>query len=384
MDEISSSLNLRLADWAHQGAKLRLEWREDEEKSIRIEEPWAHVTIGEGAFEGQLARLGHGLQRSYIIALLQELALYDRENSPTLILAIEEPELYQHPPQARHLSDILVRLSGETAQVLVCSHSPYFVSGYHFENVRLVRRDNSSGVSEVSFATAHKISARIAECTGKAAVHPTGTRARLRQILQPHISEMFFANSIVFVEGREDVAYIKSYLELNGEWEYLRRLGCHFVPVDKKSELLRPLLVAEAAGIPCFVIFDADGDAKEAHKNLHKVDNLQLFTALGIHCEGGFPTDTIWSERAVVWPTCISEEIKAAVDAVVWQNCQDEADQAFGHAPTMKKNVMHIAEIVERLNSKGVCPVPLSELSGKLRVFAGRNSAGLDESSAPA
>ncbi len=96
LDEISNSLNSRLVDWSHKGAQLRLRWKEEEGKSVRIEEPWAHVQVSEGAFEGQLARLGHGLQRSYLIALLQELALYERDDTPTLLLAIEEPELYQH------------------------------------------------------------------------------------------------------------------------------------------------------------------------------------------------------------------------------------------------------------------------------------------------
>jgi len=49
--------------------------------------------------------MGHGLQRSYLLALLQELAGSEAPNAPTLILGCEEPELYQHPPQARHLAD---------------------------------------------------------------------------------------------------------------------------------------------------------------------------------------------------------------------------------------------------------------------------------------
>ena len=95
-----SALQTRIAEWAHPDARLRLQWKQDPEKSVRVEEPWAHILAGEGDFEGELARFGHGLQRSYLLALLQELAGTDDATGPTLILACEEPELYQHPPQS--------------------------------------------------------------------------------------------------------------------------------------------------------------------------------------------------------------------------------------------------------------------------------------------
>ena len=74
LDDISSALQMRMAEWAHPDARLRLQWKQDPDKSVRVEEPWAHILAGEGDFEGELARFGHGLQRSYLLALLQELA----------------------------------------------------------------------------------------------------------------------------------------------------------------------------------------------------------------------------------------------------------------------------------------------------------------------
>ena len=118
LNEISESLQARLSEWAHPGARLRLQWKQDQDRSIRVEEPWAHILAGEGGFEGELARFGHGLQRSYLLALLQELSGTEAGESPTLILACEEPELYQHPPQARHLASVLNKLSQENSQVI--------------------------------------------------------------------------------------------------------------------------------------------------------------------------------------------------------------------------------------------------------------------------
>ena len=62
LDDISSALQSRIAEWAHPDARLRLQWKQDPEKSVRVEEPWAHILAGEGGFEGELARFGYRRQ----------------------------------------------------------------------------------------------------------------------------------------------------------------------------------------------------------------------------------------------------------------------------------------------------------------------------------
>ena len=130
-----------MTEWAHPKAFLQLQWSQDTDKSDRVEEPFARIIAGEGDFQGKLARFGHGLQRSYLLALLPELSGTDDPTGPRLILGCEEPELYQHPPQARHLAAVLQKLSRGNSQVIVSTHHPVFVSGEGFENVRMVRHD---------------------------------------------------------------------------------------------------------------------------------------------------------------------------------------------------------------------------------------------------
>lgn len=370
LDAASQALSKRLSEWAHGGTTLKLEWREDPERSVRIDEPGAHVKVGEGPFEGELARLGHGLQRSYIIALLQELALYDKEKAPRLLLAIEEPELYQHPPQARHLASVLVKLSSENAQVMISTHSPYFVSGSVFEDVRVVRRPAADQSSTVKAATAEKVAERIGDALNAPHQPPSATIAKLQQILQPQLAEMFFATGIVFVEGREDLAYIRSYLELSNLSDEFRKHGCHFVAVDGKDELLRPLIVAQQTGIPCFVIFDADGNAQENKKHLHVRDNESLLRALGSADLTAFPAAMRLEETFAIWPDCLSATIKEAVPDAVWQQCTSNAAQSYGHGGGLAKNVMYIGTLIEKLWAAGIKPQPLEDLAQRLLAFA--------------
>lgn len=123
----------------------------DLNKSVVVQPPVAGIKTGDANFFGSINRMGHGLQRSYLLALLQELAASDGENAPTLLLGVEEPELYQHPPQARHLADVLEALSIENNQILITTHSPIFVKGQGFENVRLVTA--SGNTADIKFCT---------------------------------------------------------------------------------------------------------------------------------------------------------------------------------------------------------------------------------------
>lgn len=369
LGEISDSLSTRLSEWAHQGANLRVEWQEDDEKSIKIDEPLASIKLSEGAFEGRIARLGHGLQRSFIIALLQELALFDKsEQAPKLILAIEEPELYQHPPQARHLALLLSDLSESNSQVMLTTHSPYFISGKVFEDVRLVRSEKGKSAT-ISSATAEVIAREIGRCLEKKYDPPSTSIARIQQALQPQISEMFFATRLVFVEGREDVAFIQTYLELKGYWSRFRSVGSHIIPADGKSEILRPLVIARKLEIPTFLVFDCDGNTEEKWRNHHKRDNLSLFRAMGIDDIEPFP-DTVTKKDCFAWKFNLSHELKECVPNEIWQQCQDAADLDFEHGGGLKKNVLHIAAFVEKLWENNIRPDPLEKLADALLRFA--------------
>ena len=210
LKELSKSLESRLTEWAHPEATLKLEWRQDPEKSVRVEEPFARIIAGEGDFEGELARFGHGLQRSYLLALLHELATSDDTSAPRLILGCEEPELYQHPPQARHLAAVFQKLGEGNSQVIVSTHSPLFVSGEGFENVRMVRKDVIKKQSYVTHMAYKDIALAIASATGEQPPKPSGVLAKIHQALQPSLNEMFFATRLVLVESLEDVALTRA------------------------------------------------------------------------------------------------------------------------------------------------------------------------------
>lgn len=196
LDTLSESLKKRLCEWAHPQAQLSVKWDKDPKKSVQVEEPFAKIFAGDQQFLGEITRLGHGLQRSYMFALLNELASSDSADAPRLLLGIEEPELFQHPPQAQHLADVLAKLSTQNAQVFACSHSPYFVTGKGFEDVRLLRGIPGGDVRATDL-TFKKLSDHLVAKLGEDRYKkPEGVRVKINQALQPALREMFFAPKI--------------------------------------------------------------------------------------------------------------------------------------------------------------------------------------------
>ena len=322
LDDISSALQLRISEWAHPEARLRLQWKQDPDKSVRVEEPLAHILAGEGEFEGELARFGHGLQRSYLLALLQELAGTDDVAGPTLILACEEPELYQHPPQARHLAAILNALSEGNAQVIVSTHDPRFVSGQGFEDVRMIRKDPGQQHSAVAHVSYDEIAQAVAAATGEQPAKPEGVLAKIHQALQPSLNEMFFTRRLILVEGLEDVAYLMSYLNLLGKADEFRRLGCHIVAAHGKSELLQPLVIARKMRIPTYIIFDADADKpdKNGRRAKHEKDNRALLTLLGKPANDPMHAETCSGPGFTMWHSDIGSIVEGVGPRLIIAN----------------------------------------------------------------
>lgn len=348
LDEISDSLQNRLSEWAHPGAKLSLQWQQDPDRSVRVEEPWAHILAGEGEFEGELARFGHGLQRSYLLALLQELAVTDVAGAPTLILACEEPELYQHPPQARHLADVLKRLSSDNTQIIVSTHNPLFVSGAGFEDVRMIRKASSSMASTVTYMSYMDVSNTISDVLDRRPETPEGALAKINQALQPGLNEMFFTRRLILVEGLEDVAYILSYVNLLDRSEEFRRIGCHVVTTQGKSELLRPVVIAKHMKIPTYLVFDSDADKQDrsGSRVRHEKDNIALLKLADVLEPEAFPNETFWGNGVTMWQSDIGAIVQSEIGQSDWTEFGEQASRRFGQVGGLKKNTLHIGTVL--------------------------------------
>ena len=272
-------------------AEVVLRWSELADISIPM--PQAHVKLLEDEYESEVERTGHGLQRAFIVTMLQHLvaargAGAAEESSkegdaspqsissllPNLILAIEEPELYQHPSRQRHLASVLMELAtgaiagvADNTQVIYSTHSPLFVGLDRFDSIRVLQKvPSSSGtprVTRLKTADLKKVAHELwlaGQSVGEQFTADT-LRPRLRSLMTPWMGEGFFADVVLLVEGEEDRAAILGFAKAKGV--DFDRIGITLIPCFGKPNLDRPLVIFRQLGIPVYVVWDGDYGANE-------------------------------------------------------------------------------------------------------------------------
>jgi putative ATP-dependent endonuclease of OLD family len=372
--QLATSLTKRIQEWAHPDARVTLSWN-NEESQVRIDEPMAKLSAGEGKFDGHLPRFGHGFQRSLLLALLQELVLTNSASAPKLILACEEPELYQHPPQVRHLASVFNDLVATSdTQVLVCTHSPLFIRGDNFEEIRFVTKIRESGEAEVRHLSFSQVADAVANAGGERPQKPEGTALKVAQALKPNVNEMFFTSVLILVEGVEDAAYISTQLILQDDWTEVRRLGGHIVICDGKSKMAVPLAIARGLKIPTFVVFDAD-ISKTNHKASHERDNKLLMELCGFSGRPSLPIETIWEDSMVVWSDCIGIALENEYGKKNWETMcnQSKEKQGVADLADIFKCHSYIQKLLSDLWDQKKGSKTLATLCGKIVAFARRS-----------
>jgi hypothetical protein len=270
----------------------------------------AAVTID--GITNEVGRQGHGIQRAVMIAVLQALvpdeeltasrhqqaegeddsAAAERLQEevaalPALVVAIEEPEIYQHPARARAFARSLTAIASQAGvQVIVATHSPFFVRPEQFESLH--RFTLESGETATARTTVSIISSR----TGLA---PDKIQSAIERNVPTEFSEGFFADKVVLVEGPTDRVVLEAVaarlgLDLDGR-------GISVLSVSGKESLRTGYEILRALGIPTYVLADGDfGGAARKHPN----DLVKRSSAHSSHLAsterviGWFPTsDTI-------------------------------------------------------------------------------------------
>jgi len=387
LSALSTSLQSKLQEWAHPNATLRLEWHCDPFKSVTLADPLARMITGEGTFEGQIAKFGHGLQRSLLLALLQELATSDRAVGPRLMLGCEEPELYQHPPQVKHFASVFNQLIQKGSQVLVCTHNPQFIRGEGFSDVRLSRISGQPAKAEVREVTMELLAARIEAATRKRPKALKGAFIKIAQVLQPTINEMFFTHVLILVEGISDAAYITGYLTLTDRWDAFRKFGCHIVACDGKPAIVQPLAIAKEMNIPVFTVCDCDKDncGTETKRQMHERDNKAILRLCAQDDSIPFPTETLWSADLVMWPSEIEKTVSDDVGKEQWIAVQQKVrtEHEINDIGNLDKNATFIRLVLAQAWEDGIKIPSLEKLCGAILDFASAHSKAPAEARRP-
>ena len=283
------------------GARVGLDWSL-QAPSVGL--PTATVRLEEDGYSTTIDRTGHGLQRAFIIAMLSRLhgaqaakaaaaqagdggkSDDGNDGNPSIVLAIEEPELYQHPTRARHIAGLLSSISrggfegvASSVQVVYTTHSPYFVGADRIGQIRLLRKeDGEEGMpkaTRVWSTSMDKIQGRLKDAGAGAHADPDKLEHDFDHVLTPLMSEGFFAGTAVLVEGESDRIAITRAAEMLGT--PLDERGVVVIPCGSKPEMPGPVAMFKNLGVRVYAVWDGDNDRPD-----EKGRNRRLLSLMGL------------------------------------------------------------------------------------------------------
>ena len=349
LSELQSRLSDRLKAAVMTDADLELDWKKDE-KSISVQDPTAQVLLSERGYTDRVEKFGHGLQRSFLLVILQELMAVDTGVTPTLILGCEEPELYQHPPQARHLAEVLKDLASGDAQVLITTHSPYFIDVNFFEGIKVFR--NQLGEAKIAKSCFKEIVENYNKAFSKQLNNQDQARTKLAIQTQPKFNEIFFCDRVVLVEGVSDQAYLEAYLQLSKRKSDFQKIGASIVVCEGKSSIALMLLILKSFDIPYHVIFDCDSSYKKLFEkdpdkfqskyHEHIRDNDAILELSGHTKLNSFPNSHLLYDNVTAWYENIEQALKDEFGNAK-EACDQAGRDAVGNLSGAYKHPLYVA-----------------------------------------
>ena len=276
-------------------------------------------------------------------------------DSPTIFLAIEEPELYQHPVRARHFSTVLEQLADRPqprVQVLYATHSPYFVDARRFSSFRVLRRerDQSGGLGSPVVASASATA--LAELLD-GIVDASHIDRRLARTIDGNraFSEAFFSQAVVVTEGPTDAQVLQEVARLDGC--PLERDGIVLTSAGGKTCLPIAYGVLTLLGIPAYVVFDGDNHCKPENREAQRTQNVALQVLLGVASPVDFPQSSA-SETWAVFENDLERALKNAIP-----NFESKCQQASSGSDWRAKSGDTYVEV---MRNEGEAPALLSEI----------------------
>jgi putative ATP-dependent endonuclease of OLD family len=223
--------------------------------------------------------LGTGQQQ--ILAIAFTYAYARTFGGEGLVLAFEEPEAHLHPLAQEWVASRLLDLGSSGVQVLLTTHSPYFVSLASPGSAVLVRKRNRSAPTSVVQLRAKELSeSLIAKGAPPEKVTAVSVGPFYENSATTDIKAGLFARACVFVEGAT---------EQYGLTELLRRIGFDvtkagvaLVPVDGITNLPKWLRYFDCHAIPVYAIFDTDSTKTGSGAEQARTARADIFRALGV------------------------------------------------------------------------------------------------------
>lgn len=227
----------------------------------------------------------YGLGYTNLVMIISEIISYidnyhnEQRNSQINLITIEEPETYMHPQMQelfiKRIDDTITKLlkgkhKNVNSQLVITTHSPHILnskihSGASFDNINYIRCPN--GYPEIIILSDENI------------VSSKNTAEEL-MFIKKHIkfkvSELFFAEAAIFVEGISEYYLLQYYLDQDPK---LNTKNISVMLVNGAHAKVYEQLI-KSLGIPVVIVTDLDIERTEQengegeHSSFTQIDNL--------------------------------------------------------------------------------------------------------------
>ena len=305
------------------GCTLELKFGSPEIQDVVFPQPKVFANDG---YNSELTEKGHGIQRLALFSLLRTYNTFDfgkKNNESNIIIGIEEPEIYLHPPLKRATYNLLRKISEGKDQVVYTTHDSLFISVDNFDQIRLFRKSTEENPITVCHElSVTKIITHYKNMYGKD-IDELSIRHRFHHLIDETKNEGFFAKKIILIEGETEKYALPNYFRAKGFDIDTNRIS--IITTGSVDTISYLLLLFNEFRIPCYVIFDGDkpnkpveeltGDHKKNATDKSK-RNKEIIKMLGHNTTEDlffFPTTSINSNYSI-WEQDFEEEFHKKIE----------------------------------------------------------------------
>ena len=239
----------------------------------------ASVWVNDG-IKTDISRKGHGLQRAMIFALVKSWAKIlkeerrkaeeqeqleneqessnkgKRKSSNSAYFIFEEPELYLHPQAQRELFYSLVDLSESGNQILLSTHSSFFISLEHYKSICIIKKEN--------IITGSVVKQFLGELFGA----DEKKNFNLIQWLNPDRSELFFSKKVILLEGETEKCVIPFLAKKEGVFDF----NYSIIDCGSKSNIKSYVALLNNFNLTYCAVYDKDHQTGKSADDIATAD----------------------------------------------------------------------------------------------------------------
>jgi CRISPR-associated exonuclease Cas4 len=223
------------------------------------------VIVDDGVKTG-IEYKGHGLQRSLLFALIKSWSEISQEieqqkgtketgrrTSSSSFIIIEEPELYLHPQAQREFFSSLKQLSEKNHQVIITTHSSFFLDLSLYKSICIVRKNGRTSPTEI-FQCREDL---FKELNDKKTFN-------LIYWINPERGEIFFSEKTILVEGQTEKTIIPYIADKLGIFKH----GYSLIDCGSKESIPIYEYLLNKFNIEYVVVYDKDHQSSKTKEQI--------------------------------------------------------------------------------------------------------------------